>query len=177
MLIIQHIWSHWTKAARGADAPLKRPRLAEAYALPPFEGTAEVLRHEVRAVEQEDFAIVERIGPVSRDEWKRPMPFHDTILDWRLGKDGAGISLSHPSEHRLQTKWPGHLPSPLFTLRPGESARIDWNGRLRRSLFGSNRSSYYERHVYWLALTDAPAPRLFLDAAPRKHIDLRTEIY
>lgn len=177
MLIIQHIWSHWTKAARGADAPLKRPRLAEAYKLPPFEDAAEALRHEVRALEYEDFAIVERIGPVTRDEWKRPMPHHDTILDWLLGKAGAGISLRHPSPERLQTKWPGHLPSPLFTLRPGETARIDWNGRLRMSMWGSNLSTYYEQHIYWLALADAPAPRLFLDAAPRKHVDLRTEIH
>jgi hypothetical protein len=47
------------------------------------------------------------------------------------------------------------------------------------STFGSNRSSYYEQHIYWLAFADgpAPAPRLFLDAAPRKHVDLRTGIY
>lgn len=177
MLIIQHIWSHWTKAARGADARLKRPRLAEAYQLPPWEGETEMLRHEIRAIEEEDFAIVERLGPVTRDQWKRPMPFHDTILDWRTGKTGVEISLSHPSPERLQTKWPAHLPSPLFALRPGDIARIDWNGRLRTSMSGANLSAYYERHTYWLAFAEAPAPRLFLDGVPRKHIDLRTEIH
>jgi hypothetical protein len=177
VLIIQHIWSQWTKAARGANAPLKRPRLDEAYRLPPFDGAAEVLRHEVRAREHEDFAIVERIGPISRDDWKRPMPYYDNALDWRLRKGGAEIMLSNPSEHRLQTKWPGHLPSPLFVLCPGETARIDWNGRLRMSMGGSNLSTYYEQHIYWLALAEAPEPLLFLDAEPRKHIDLRTGIY
>jgi len=85
--------------------------------------------------------------------------------------------VSRPSAWRLQTKWPAFLPSPLFTLRPGDVARIDWNARLRRSTFGSNRASYYEQHLYWLALADTPHLRLFLDSRPRKHVDLRTEIY
>jgi len=72
------------------------------------------------------------------------------------------------------SKWPAHLPSPLFTLHPGDTARIDWNGRFA---FGSNHSSYYEQHIYWLAMADAVEPRLFLDATPRKHVDLRGDIY
>jgi hypothetical protein len=177
MLIIQHIWSRWTKAARGANAPLARPRLDEAYLLPPMEGAAEVVRHEIRAVEEEDFAVIERTGPITRDEWQRSTPWREAPLDWRLRKGAAEISLKRPSDYRHQTSWPAHLPSPLFVLRPGETARIDWNGRFRMATFGSNRSSYYEQHIYWLAFADAPAPRLFLDAAPRKVIDLRTGIY
>ena len=99
------------------------------------------------------------------------------MLDWHYRGGEADIVLSPPSPYRLQTKWPARLPSPLLTLRAGDVVRIDWNGRLRRSLFGSNRSSYYEQHTYWLALSDRPEPRLFLDAAPVKHVDLRTEIY
>ena len=42
---------------------------------------------------------------------------------------------------------------------------------------GHNRSTYYEQHLYWLAVTSEPRERLFLDADPKKSIDLRTEIY
>lgn len=177
MLIIQNIWSRWTKAARGANSPLRRPRLDEAYALPPLEPAGEVLWHELRAMETEGFAMIERIGPVSRDGWKRAQPYRAAPLDWRLTGGAAEIRLLHPSEHRLRTKWPAHLPSPLFTLHAGETARIDWNGRFRSSLFGSSLAYYFEQHIYWLAVADAPHPRLFLDAQPRKHVDLRTEIY
>lgn len=179
MLIIQHIWSRWTKASRGTDVGrLQRPRLHEAYELPHSNEPADTLLHEILAVEEDrGFGTEERLGPVTREEWARPQPWCATPLDWRVGKGLVEIVLSRPSEYRLQTKWPAHLPRPLFVLRPGDIARIDWNGRFRMSLFGSNRSSYYEHHIYWLALADAPMPRLFLDAEPRKHVDLRTEIY
>jgi hypothetical protein len=117
------------------------------------------------------------LGAVTREEWRLGGPNADTVLDWHLHPNAADIVISRPGGSRLQTKWPAFLPSPLFTLRPGDVARIDWNARLRMSSGDSNRSSYYEQHIYWLALTDAPEPRLFLDATPRKHVDLRTEIY
>ena len=178
MLILQHIWTRWTKYSRGANSPLRRPRLDEAYRLPPHpEPAGPVLYHEVRAIEAEGFELIERIGPVDRDGFQRAQPGRATPLDWRLTRDGAEIRLSNPSEHRLRTKWPAFLPSPLFVLRSGESARIDWNGRFRTSLFGSNLAYYYEQHTYWLALAEAPEPLLFLEAKPRKHVDLRTEIY
>lgn len=177
-LIVQHIWMRWTKRSRGADAPLKRPRLAEAYALPAPSGDGPVLCHEIRAIEQDHgFAVDESFAPVDRDSWHRPTPWHEEVLDWRIRKDRVEISISSPSGHRLQTKWPAFLRSPLFALRPGDTARIDWNGRLRMSMGDSNRSSYYEQHSYWLAFTDTPEPRLFLDAEPRKHVDLTTGIY
>lgn len=131
----------------------------------------------MRAIESEGFEIERQAGPVTRESWRRGDPFADTVLDWHLHPGSADIVLSSPSVQRLQTKWPGFLPSPLFTLRWGETARIDWNGRLRMSTSGSNRASYYEQHIYRLALADAPHPRLFLDTEPRKHVDLRTEIY
>lgn len=177
MLILQHIWSRWTKESRGANSLWPRPRLNEVYALPALPAEGEVWRHEVHAVPEEDFAVGEKAGPVGQEEWRQSRPWRATPLGWRLRGDEADIRLSNPSEHRLRTKWPAFLPSPLFTLRPGETARIDWNGRLRMSLFGSNRSLYWEQHTYWLAVAEAPHPRLFLDAKPRKHVDLRTEIY
>ena len=177
MLIIQHIWTQWTKASRGANSPLRRPRLAEAYALPPGPFDCPVLRHEVRATEREDFALIELAGPMDRDTFERQLPYRNTALDWRLWGDEAEILIRKPSQYTQQTKWPAHLPKPLFVLKAGETARIEWNGRFRSSLFGSNRSSYFEHHVYWLAIAAAPEPRLFLDAEPRKRIDYTTHIY
>lgn len=176
IFVIQHIWTRWTKAARGANAPLKRPRLDEAYALPWPPPAGSALLHEVRALEREDFTIDRSFGPITRREWKDAQWSHGAVLDWHVGKDGAAIVLQSDTTRR-QTKWPAFLPSPLFVLRAGETARIDWNGRFRTSMGGSNRSSYYEQHSYWLALAEAAEPRLFLDATPRKHVDLRVEIY
>ncbi|HET9427056.1 MAG TPA: hypothetical protein VFO69_01720 [Allosphingosinicella sp.] len=177
MLIIQHIWTKWTKRSRGANAPLRRPRLSEAYRLPEPRETEGVVRHEIRALESEDFALVEELGRVSRDDWERLQPYRDNALDWRLWHDRAEIIIRRPSEGRQQTKWPAHLPVPLFTLEDGETARIEWNGRFMSSMSGRNRASYYEQHVYWLAVIREPRARLFLDAKPKKTIDLRTEIY
>ena len=50
MLIIQHIWTKWTKQSRGANARLRRPRLAQSYPLPELYEPGSVLRHEVRAL-------------------------------------------------------------------------------------------------------------------------------
>lgn len=166
MLIIQHIWSRWTKAARGANAARARPLLDEAYLLPPMDGGAPVVAHEVRANEWDDFALIETAGAVTARLWKGR---HN--VRWRLRKKAVEINLTNP---HVASKWPAHLPSPLFTLHPGETARIDWNGRFG---FGSNHSSYYEQHIYWVAMADAVEPRLFLDAKPRKHVDLRGDIY
>jgi hypothetical protein len=177
MLIIQHIWTKWTKLSRGADRALKRPRLAEAYPFPPHRDPVPVLRHEVRALESEGFEIRELVGAIDRETWPRQLPWRNTALDWRLRPEGADILLHKPSEHTQQTKWPAHLPSPLLRLGEGESARIEWNGRFRASMMGSNRGSYFEQHVYWLAVAAEPHPRIFLEAEPKKRIDLTTHIY
>lgn len=177
MLIIQHIWTKWTKRSRGANSPIQRPRMAEVYPLPVISATEGVFRHEIRALERENFVPVEEVGPVSRDEWERLQPYRDNALDWRWRGDRAEIILRKPSEHRLQTKWPSFLPTPLFALEEEETARIEWNGRFISSMSGHNRATYYEQHLYWLAVTGEHRERLFLDARPKKTIDLRTEIY
>ena len=175
MLIVQHIWSRWTKASRGANSELRRPRLNEAYMLPEMP-TCAVGLHEVSAVEADDFKLSVRFAAVEHDDWRKPVPHHEVALDWHLTDAGAAIALVPPAPQRRQTSWPAYLPTPLFMLAAGETARIEWNGRFRTSLLGSDRSTYYEQHVYWLAVGDWHA-RLFLDAKPRKRIDLTTQIY
>lgn len=176
MFVIQHIWTRWTKVWRGSVPGNERPRPEEVYPLPEVPAGCTVFRHEVALVEDGGgFAPIDRAGPVTADEWKRPVPHHETLMRWRIRGEGVEVSLDRP--YRLQTKFPRHLPSPLLVLRPGEVVRIDWNGRLMRSLFGSNRSTYYEQQILWLANVVGPGPRLFLDASPRKHLDYRTHIY
>jgi hypothetical protein len=177
MLIIQHIWTQWTKQSRGANARRVRPRLAEAYRLPEMPTAGPVVRHEIRVLEAEDFAFIEQAGPTDRDAWPRLQPHRNNALDWREKRGLFEIILAKPSEYRQQTKWPARLADPLFTLAEGETARIEWNGRFRTSMGGTNRSSYYEQHVYWLGVAALPSPRMFLDAQPKKRIDLRTGIY
>lgn len=176
MLIIQHIWTRWTKLSRGANSPLQRPRLAEAYPLPEVPVGTDVFLHEIKALERENFAITQWAGPITRKEWKEGQWHQGVLLDWLQTGFDAEITL-HKDTYRLQTKWPSFLPQPLFKVPLGETSRIDWNGRFRFSLFGSNRSSYYEQHCYWLAYAKDSDPRLFLDAQPRKHVDLRAHIY
>ena len=177
MLIVQHIWSRWTKASRGADRPLQRPRLADSYPLPPAsQAPGALLRHlayfhEIRSVESDRFEVRETI----RNEMQTERS--DGVLEVRWVNDGWLVFLDDPSPYRRQTKWPRVMPSPLFVLKFGKVALIDWNARFRFSLFGSNRSRYYEQHRYWLAELAEPEPDPFGDPEIWKHVDLRTEIY
>ena len=76
------------------------------------------------------------------------------------------------------TDWPGHLPKPLIRLTPGESVLIDWNGRFRNSMGGSNRGYFYEQHRVAAACLDAPFDQdLFLKLKPKKAFDFTTRIY
>jgi hypothetical protein len=91
--------------------------------------------------------------------------------------DGFELRLARPVSSMLTTAWPGHLPAPLFTGSVGEAVRIDWNGRFHASIGGSNRSYFFEEHTVWVALLDSPTDKALLELTPRKHIDLRTQIY
>lgn len=179
MLIIQHIWTKWTKASRGANAPLQRPRLAEAYSVPPLQTDGETLLHDIRALERQQFEIVETVQAVTPKTWlsAHPSPvYQEVVLDWKAYAAGATIRVTGPSSYRLQTRR-ARGAFDTINLSFGETARVDWNGRMRSSLFGSNRSSYYEQHIYWFGFVATFEPDLFLNAQPNMHVDLRTNIY
>lgn len=175
MLVVQHIWSHWTKKARAADE--QRPRPPEACSLPNLLPDAAAWLHDVRRLEREDFRLEAQSLPLTVESWTHASPIHPANLSWRPRSTGYEISLHDPWSSMRRTAWPAQLPQPITTLEPGQVALIDWNGRFMNSLFGSNRGYFYAEHRFWLANAEAPGPRLFLDAQPRKHIDLRTKIY
>ena len=184
MLVVQHIWSRWTKASRGAAA--QRPRGKPAYPLPLAAIStrpADTAVHEVKLMEAGGFEEAERFRAVAEladlAEPGQTAPNSAANLRWRPLAGGAfGLSISAPWEGMRVTDWPGHLPSPLITLEVGESCVIDWNGRFRTSMFGSNRSYFYEQHRYACAVVDGrPERELFLSLKPRKTFDFTTRIY
>ena len=177
MLVIQNLWSQWTKSSR--DAAAARPRLLEALPLPtpvgpPPPGQAWI--HDVRRREDEGFELRTWSGWATQDDWSR-MRFTNTLA-WALRAGGVvEVTLRPPSPNMRQTRWPDGLASPLYVLKPGETARILWNGRFRNSLFGSNRGSFYEEHLTLVAAANDPGPALFTAGSPDHAIDLTTRIY
>lgn len=177
MIVIQNLWTRWTKASR--DAAATRPRLTEPVRLPlpvgpPPPGQAWI--HDVRRREDEDFAMRAWSGWATQDDWSRAR-FANTLA-WTVRAGGVvEVSLRPPSPGMRQTRWPDGLPSPLYVLEPGETARIAWNGRFRNSMGGGNRGSFYEEHLIFFAAAAEPAPELFTDGAARHVIDLTTRIY
>lgn len=176
ILMIQDVWSRWTKASRAALDAGVRLSLPKVHRLPLLTGDA-TIRHEVAALEEDGFELRHLIRAVDDPAWARDHPARpDNLKAWRVG-DGFAVSLLRPWDSMLTTKWPAWLASPLFEGGVGEAVRIDWNGRFRASLFGSNRSYFYEEHTVWVTLQAAPTDCTFLALEPVKHIDLRTRIY
>jgi hypothetical protein len=176
VLVMQDTWLRWTKASRAALDAAARLAVPRTHLLPQLanEGT---LRHEVAAFESDGFEQVQRIRAIGDPAWAQDLPIRPDNVGVRRRGDGFEVWLARPFPSMLVTAWPGHLPSPLFTGALGEAVRIDWNGRFRSSIGGSNRSYFYEEHTVWVALLDSPLDKSLLGIVPRKHIDLRTQIY
>lgn len=173
---MQDTWLHWTKATRAAaDAPA-RLKVARVHRLPQLSNDG-TLRHEIMAREEDGFALVERIRAFGDPAWGEDRPLRPDNVRARRTGEGFEVRLERPWSGMLTTHWPAHLPAPLFRGQVGDAVRIDWNGRFHASLGGSNRSHFYEEHTVWIALLEAPTDHALLDLAPRKHIDLRTQIY
>lgn len=176
VLMIQDVWSRWTKASRAAAGAGTRLALPRVHSLPLLTGDA-TIRHEVVALEDEGFEPRQLVRSLDDPAWAHDRPARpDNLKAWRTG-DGFAVSLFRPWESMLTTKWPAWLPSPLFEGQLGDAVRIDWNGRFRASVAGSNRSYFYEEHTIWVTLQAAPMDSTFLTLEPVKHIDLRARIY
>ena len=176
VLMIQDVWSRWTKASRAAADAGARLALPRVHSLPLLTGDASI-RHEVAALEEDGFEPRHLVRSLDAPAWAHDRPARpDNLKAWRTG-DGFAVSLFRPWESMLTTRWPAWLASPLFEGRLGDAVRIDWNGRFRASIAGSNRSYFYEEHTIWVTLQAAPTDSSFLTLEPIKHIDLRTTIY
>ena len=176
-LIVQDNSVRWTKATRGADRPVQRPRMNEPARLTALPGPEHrQWIHRRQACERLDFQIMDACGP---DGAKRApdQSVHEDVLRWRWMDGAALLSLHEPAPDTRQTRWPARLPDPVATVRPGVLVRIDWNMRARLSLFGSNRASHFEEHTIFVTMTHQPGRDLFVKQAPDKRIDLRVGIY
>jgi hypothetical protein len=176
ILVMQDTWLRWTKASRAAADASARLAVPRAHLLPQLvnEGT---LRHEVAALETDNFEQLHRIRAIIDPAWAHDRPIRPDNVSVRRRGDGFEVRLAKPFSGMLTTAWPGHLPAPLFSGKVGESVRIDWNGRFHASMNGSDRSYFYEEHTVWVALLERLTDDAMLGLAPRKHIDLRTQIY
>lgn len=175
MLLIQQVRCVWSKASRGAADAAGRPRPTADYPIPHVDAEdADTVVHLLQALEREGFVFKDRI------EIRRPGGGHSSSLSplsWRRERSSVQLSLTRPAEDRLRSRWPSHLPSPLITLFEGEQAIIDWNGRFRTSLFGTDRSSYYEASRLHIAFGPHASSDILSRTVLRKHIDLRADIY
>jgi hypothetical protein len=176
VLMIQDVWFRWSKASRAAADAQVRLAVPRVHLLPQLTGDASI-RHEVMVHESGGFIPVHRVRPIQDPAWGQDTPMRPDNLRARVAGDRFTVSLLRPWSTILRTRWPAHLPAPLFEGGVGESVRIDWNGRFRSSVFGSNRSYFYEEHTIWVTLVDAPTDASFVTLTPKKHIDLRTTIY
>ena len=176
VLVMQDTWLRWTKASRAAADATARLAVPRVHLLPQLanEGT---LRHEIAALEQNGFEQLQRIRAIDDPAWAQDLPIRPDNVAVRRRGDGFEVRLARPFQSMLTTAWPAHLPAPLFSGGVGEALRIDWNGRFRSSVSGTNRSYFYEEHTIWVALLENPTDQALLGLVPRKHIDLRTQIY
>lgn len=176
VLMIQDVWSRWTKASRAAADATARLAVPRVHRLPLLSGDA-TIRHEVALLETDGFEPRHLVRSLNDPAWAHDMPARPDYLRVRRVGEGFAVSLLPPWDSMRVTKWPAWLPSPLFEGGLGEAVRIDWNGRFRTSIGGSNRSYFYEEHTIWVTLQAAPTDATFLTLEPVKHIDFRTRIY
>ena len=126
--------------------------------------------HEVELHEADGFELDERFTPADGAV--------AGSVRWARKANGYALTVQPPWEGMRVTDWPGHLPSPLTIVEPGQSVVIDWNGRFRSSMGGSNRSFFYEQHRVAVANVEGrPDTDLFLTLQPRKRFDFTTRIY
>jgi hypothetical protein len=176
VLMIQDVWSRWTKASRAASDAGARLAVPRVHRLPLLTGDA-TIRHEVAVLEADGFEARHLVRTLDDPAWAHDRPLRPDNLRVRRVGDRFAVTLLRPWDSMLTTKWPAWLPSPLFSGGLGDAVRIDWNGRFRSSVAGSDRSYFYEEHTIWVTLQAAPTDVSFLTLEPIKHIDLRTRIY
>ena len=83
-------------------------------------------------------------------------------LEWRGSAREIEIGLHRPGGLRSDWKTVYHAPEWQFTLRPGQTARVQWDGRFGRR---GALDPCFEDHVYWIGVGD-PAAAMFRDRAP-----------
>lgn len=172
VFVLQHLWSHWTKATRKIGG--RQAAHPEALPLLTPKDTQSAWVHSARRLEREGFNLVENAEPLTLEGWRTTSPAHPANLEWRLAGEAVHIFLSPPWPGLLRTAWPNNLENPLLILQPGDIAKVNWNARFASALEGYDRDFFLAEHCYWLANVAEAKTDLFLSATPSKHIDLRT---
>lgn len=175
ILIIQHIWTRWSKASRGANAAIARVRPPLEWPLPKVLPDARSICHEVRCLEDEGFQLFEAIGGVDTVVERRAFHGLDR-LTWQPGDDRLELRFRHGQRRSTLTSTISSQTMRLVLWRD-QAIRIDWNARLPMSLSGDNRAVVYEQRSYMLQFGSAVAALAFGQTPPSKTIDLTRHIY
>lgn len=178
MIVVQHLWSHWSKASRPAAA--QRPRLPDAATLaaPIGDARGKAWLHDVRMLEREGFVRRDDSGWTTSADWGAREPLSPANVSWRARPTGGvEVSVHRPWGSMLRTAWPEVLPTPLLELPAEAVGKIIWNGRFLSSAGGSDRSYFYAEHSVLIVDTEQPDADRFTASPPVKTVDLRTRIY
>lgn len=175
ILIIQHIWTRWSKASRGANAAIARVRPPSEWQLPKVLPNARSVCQEVRCLEEDGFAIFETIGGVDTTADRRAFHGLDR-LTWQPGDEGLELRFRH-GRTGLAVGSNGPTQTTRMILRHNQPLRIDWNARLPMSLSGDNRAVVFEQRSYLLQFGSAAAALAFGQTPPSKTVDLTRHIY
>lgn len=175
ILIIQHIWTRWSKASRGANASIARVRPPSGWPLPKMLPDARAICQELRCLEEEGFQLFETVGGVDTTADRRAFHGLDR-LTWQPGDEGLELRFRHA---RGRGVFANRIPSQTIrlVLRRDQTIRIDWNARLPMSLSGHNRAVVYEQRCYLLQFGSAAAALAFGQTPPSKTVDLTRHIY
>ena len=152
-LVIQLIHCQWTRASRGAPGATLRNAVPEHLPVPAEILTSpECWQHEVSFAESSNFAPHARLTQL-------PSDFRST----------AGLALERNDDGVLcRFVWGPGIGAPereartAFNLRPQQSGRLCFNGRLSLDAH-SDRGWQYQKFVYNIAWVDDCAPDIFED--------------
>jgi hypothetical protein len=157
--IVQIIQRNWTKAARGAPLAAQRRRLPEALPLPRLQPSEPPARY---LIQRAEFDATVPLGESSRlavrqETTGNPRRFDNIEIRPLLGVLQVDLRWTWGAPWRWSQR--GHRG--LFTLRPGDWGRVEYNYRS-----GGDDAWTYVHYVINIALTATPTARLFLDTAP-----------
>ncbi len=169
-IVVQRIRVEWTKVSRGAPGATRRARVPVALPLPSDFRPERLVLHDMRAVEEEAFALVTAVpGPSNRraePEAHGPTTGHFEPISWRVNRAQLIVDLA-PSGLSA----PRRPYSRAFVLSPGEWGRVLFNER-----FGADREWRYVHTVVNLAFRVTWSAELFTHSTPARVFDGRARL-
>jgi hypothetical protein len=136
-VVVQHIWTLWTKRSRGGDAARLRNAVPTAVIIPKCETDAACILHQATYSESTEFSQHNALK-LSDSFAELGLSFlscqtDEDRLAIRFHRDGFNAATPSPYPHK-----------DAFRLRPEEWGRVVYNGRY---IDRSTGNWWYEQHV------------------------------